>query len=607
MRSHFLTITLFAFIAVSSLDSRAEVPNGGKKAPLPPGVVNGPDSPPPVGKKSPRPELNSAGPIGMPPVGKLPTVISPKEAASRFAERVTVDFQVKSYGSNPDGYIELYSEPTWQAEGCFFVRFSEESRNKFSKAKIADVGRFFNGSNVRVTGEVKLLKFNGSSSTHPVIYVEELSQIQLVGASSHATPKTPTALIIDDGEFFGPSAIAKANQIIQETQRRWNKQLIVETFKEIPSDRSERFKEITITDKAALSKFYVDWANSRFSELHVNGVYILICRSPSYVQTIVGNETLKKAFVLTDRKPLVDMYVEHNRNARNEKEADLKTREYDKFLLAAATHVHDRVEANLSSSSVVVNTTGQTTQQSTSRALHVLSVGINTYPGKMKLDCAVPDARAMAETFTKYSRGLYQVDTHLLLDRNATRSAILKGLDDLAVKAKSDDLAVFYYAGHGDCNRTNQFQMIPVDADIQRLGETGISGDDLRARLTKLPCTVLLIMDCCNAGGFDKTVRKRSLPTESGAPDSEDRGLVVMCGARRVEEAGEEVKVGHGYFTKALIDGMSGKAASKRDGLVYLTGLQLYVEESVREMSHGEQFPTIGKPTLISSFPLTKP
>ena len=133
----------------------------------------------------------------------------------------------------------------------------------------------------------------------------------------------------------------------------------------------------------------------------------------------------------------------------------------------------------------------------------------------------------------------------------------------------------------------------------------------MRGRLAKLPCTVLLVMDCCYAGSFDAGKKKRGLPNEAGDLVRElvrdDQGLVVMCGASKEQESGEEARLGHGYFTQALIEGLEGKAASRRDGLVYLSGLQNYVEERVRELSHDEQYPTIGKPTLIRSFPLSRP
>lgn len=264
--------------------------------------------------------------------------------------------------------------------------------------------------------------------------------------------------------------------------------------------------------------------------------------------------------------------------------------------------VSDEVEIHVSS-------TADSTAATAS--LHLLAVGINDYPGKMKLDCAVPDAKAIEEAFRTQSRGLYKVQSTLLLDQKATRQAILQALDNLAKKARPGDVAVAFYAGHGDCKLAGQFYLLPSDVNVRKLAETGVSGEEVRHRLGKLPCTALLVMDCCYAGSFDAGKKKRALPTAAGdlvrELVSDDQGLVVMCGASKEQESGEEAKLGHGYFTQAMVEGLSGKAASRRDGLVYLSGLQLYVEERVRELSNDEQYPTIGKPTLIRSFPLSKP
>jgi len=49
---------------------------------------------------------------------------------------------------------------------------------------------------------------------------------------------------------------------------------------------------------------------------------------------------------------------------------------------------------------------------------------------------------------------------------------------------------------------------------------------------------------------------------------------------------------GHGAFTKALIDGLSGEAAYK-DGVVTLGSLQHYVKKTVRKLTDNLQTPTI--------------
>jgi uncharacterized caspase-like protein len=84
-----------------------------------------------------------------------------------------------------------------------------------------------------------------------------------------------------------------------------------------------------------------------------------------------------------------------------------------------------------------------------------------------------------------------------------------------------------------------------------------------------------------------------------------DSGLVVMCGAWKEQEAAEEN--GHGYFTRAMVEGMEGKADINKDGRVELYELQAYVNLRVRELSGGEQEPTISIPSIIRSFPLSQP
>ena len=241
--------------------------------------------------------------------------------------------------------------------------------------------------------------------------------------------------------------------------------------------------------------------------------------------------------------------------------------------------------------------------------LYVLAVGINDYPGKLQLQCAVPDARLIAQTFRDEAKGLFnKVNVKLLTDKDATRSGILQGLRWLRDNAKPGDLAVAFYAGHGDCHIAGRFFLIPVDANLKDLSSTGVSGDELKGVLADLPCSTVLLLDACYSGSIDAKRKKRSLP---GAADglvrdfAYDAGLVVLCGAAKEQEAAEEGT--HGFFTKALSEGLSGKAGKDRQGMVTLLKLQDYVHDRVQELSDGEQEPTISIPSTVRSFPLAKP
>jgi len=246
-----------------------------------------------------------------------------------------------------------------------------------------------------------------------------------------------------------------------------------------------------------------------------------------------------------------------------------------------------------------------------SGSLYVLAVGINDYPDKrLKLDCAAPDAQALRQAFLTNSSKLFRgVEVKLLLNGQATRANILEGLQWLSSSVKPGDMAVVFYAGHGDCKIEGQFYLVPVDANLRDLSHTAISGEALKKAIGELPCTTMLLLDACYAGSFDgKKRKKRSLPAESDAVLRQlvyDAGLVVMCGASKEQEAAEED--GHGFFTQSLVEGLGGKADYNKDGVVELYELQLYVHGRVRELSAQEQEPTISIPSVVKSFALSRP
>src|SRR5271157_3987868 len=246
-----------------------------------------------------------------------------------------------------------------------------------------------------------------------------------------------------------------------------------------------------------------------------------------------------------------------------------------------------------------------------SGSLYVLAVGINDYPDKrLKLDCAAPDAQSLRKAFLTNSSKLFRgVEVKLLLNGQATRASILEGLQWLSSSVKPGDMAVVFYAGHGDCKIEGQFYLVPVDANLRDLSHTAISGEALKKAIGELPCTTMLLLDACYAGSFDgKKRKKRSLPAESDAVLRQlvyDAGLVVMCGASKEQEAAEED--GHGFFTQSLVEGLGGKADYNKDGVVELYELQLYVHGRVRELSAEEQEPTVSIPSVVKSFALSKP
>jgi uncharacterized caspase-like protein len=85
---------------------------------------------------------------------------------------------------------------------------------------------------------------------------------------------------------------------------------------------------------------------------------------------------------------------------------------------------------------------------------------------------------------------------------------------------------------------------------------------------------------------------------------SAENGAVVFSSATGRQYALENMEWGNGAFTKAVVEGIRGKADYKSTGRVTLNMLDLYVSERVKELTKGQQTPTTVKPPNVPDFPL---
>ncbi len=97
-------------------------------------------------------------------------------------------------------------------------------------------------------------------------------------AAGAATPE-----VRDEAGFFKPETITAANKIISDVKRDDKKDLVVETFLNVPKG-----KEQEAEDRGTKATFFKDWAVQRVHEEGVNGVYVLICKNPSYIRVAVS-------------------------------------------------------------------------------------------------------------------------------------------------------------------------------------------------------------------------------------------------------------------------------------------------------------------------------
>ena len=173
--------------------------------------------------------------------------------------------------------------------------------------------------------------------------------------------------------------------------------------------------------------------------------------------------------------------------------------------------------------------------------IYALLVGIDAYSHPVPpLQGCVNDIRAIAEYLQgRVTQANYQLHLRTLTDYDATRQGIIDGFRQHLSQAKSGDIALFYYAGHG-----SQEQAPPEFWNIEpdRLNETIVCYDSRRQggwdladkELGKLISEVsqnnphtLIIMDCCHSGSgtrgeleLDIAVRKAPLDQRKRPLDS---------------------------------------------------------------------------------------
>ena len=77
---------------------------------------------------------------------------------------------------------------------------------------------------------------------------------------------------------------------------------------------------------------------------------------------------------------------------------------------------------------------------------------------------------------------------------------------------------------------------------------------------------------------------------------SAQNGAVVFAASTGTQYSLENPAWGNGAFSKAVIEGLNGKADERCTGRITVTMLDLYVAERVKELTKGQQAPTTTKP-----------
>lgn len=236
-------------------------------------------------------------------------------------------------------------------------------------------------------------------------------------------------------------------------------------------------------------------------------------------------------------------------------------------------------------------------------------VGINKYndPEISELNGAENDAEDMYQIL-KDNGGFEIPQSHYLLGKNATSTAIRRAISDLLWETDECFLSLFYFSGHGIVDSYGKLYLAPCDIMKYEPFISGIKIDELRELISKSKNkdSILLILDCCNSGlgakgdksADDTTTRIESSLRETLEQARTGKGKIIMTSSGEDERSRElprcQHRTGgdphaHGIYTFHMLEGLSG-AAKNEENMITLAGLQKYIDDKLHE--RGAQKPT---------------
>jgi WD40 repeat protein len=231
--------------------------------------------------------------------------------------------------------------------------------------------------------------------------------------------------------------------------------------------------------------------------------------------------------------------------------------------------------------------------------LYILTIGINEYLNpKMNLNYGVPDAQALSKAITENGKGIFaNIFSYNLFNKDATIDKVKEAIDQIKGKAKLSDVLVIYYAGHGvvyipETSDEGEFYMVLHDVtsmNDKNLVEKGIPSSTFRSWLSEINASKqLVLMDACHSeASFKSNVTRRGLAEQQAIYQlARSSGSVIIAACGSDQTAKEFKDLGHGAFTYALLEALSGKAdGGTMDKKITVGEIKAYIEDRVPQLT----------------------
>ena len=200
---------------------------------------------------------------------------------------------------------------------------------------------------------------------------------------------------------------------------------------------------------------------------------------------------------------------------------------------------------------------------------YVVCVGIANYPGKVNdLRISDNDAQTIANIF----RVTKDASVNVLVNENATQSALQNTMQTAFANAQSNDAVILYFSGHGTPGA-----LVCYDGLLTYQRIFNIMRNCKANRK-------IIIADACYSGKMRTTNQKSN---------SYDSKKVMLFLSSRTNEVSQETKFKNSLFTIFLERGLRGGADKNKDRNITARELFDFVHDGVIEASSNKQHPVM--------------
>lgn len=209
-----------------------------------------------------------------------------------------------------------------------------------------------------------------------------------------------------------------------------------------------------------------------------------------------------------------------------------------------------------------------------------LLIGINDYPGDLRLSGCVEDIHCLKDAIERHGNGEKNFGVKLM-ENVQTSEEVMEGITELF--HDNADVALLYFSGHGYISTTGAEIVTPYEVTHSGMHYKGVQMKDIMELVHKSKVkNKIIILDCCHSGQMGKFNI-----TETGSVL--DEGVSILTACREDETACEAG--GHGLFTELLCSALQGGAADF-NGNITMGSIYAYIDRSFGEWEQRPVFKT---------------